>query len=234
MPHAFITVHRSQDPIAAEIVRDLLVDDGLDARLLGGTAEGTLNFGAESRIDVRAEHEPRARRIIEAHLGELGPALESDDERASPPSLRALLAAGVVLCPGGAHFYTRRPLTGGAILAGQLAMIVTMAAAGPRAASGAALFACGLLLYDLVAGQLAVRAWNRGARPAPLRQLAHAALLFMGMGAVAIACAPFLERLQLPHRKGGGGSRSPGHEIRARSGDPARLPFPLHLDLRGR
>ena len=240
MPPHFVTVHRTFDAIEAEIVRDLLLEDGIAARLLGGAARPQAAlFGTataiESRIDVPAEEAERAGRQVAMHLEALSEAQldgaddESTPDPETPRPLRPLLAAGVVgICPGGAHFYARRPLVGLAILAGQAAALATLLGNGPgRPAAAIALFA--LVVVDLVGGQLAVRAWNRGVRPSRPRQAFAGALVLAGCGAFAAALGPLIERLP--------GRRSPyrgaqQQVLRRAVDDPRTLPFPLFLDLR--
>ncbi len=226
-----VTLHRGHDPVAAEILVDLLEQAGVPARRFGGSPGAP--FGSalvETRVDVPAEHEDEARRVLAAHAGAVALPDEEPAEPAADPALRPLLAAGVTpICPGAAHVYARRPLLGAVILAGQSAAIALMFVAGRRPAAAAALFACGLFLFDLVGGQLAVRAHNRGARRGRAWQLATGALVCLGLGGLAAVCAPLLERMQA---RRGFESRARDNEFREGAARPEQLPFPLHLDLR--
>jgi hypothetical protein len=241
MPAHFVTVHRTFDAVEAEIVRDLLVEDGVSARLLGGAARPAELFGpataVESRVDVPAEEAGRAGPLVVMHLEalrEAQPEPEPADDSPAPASrpLSPLLAAGVVgIWPGGGHLYARRPLVALAILAGQVAALATLIG-GPghgRAASAAAVVVVTLLVVDLVGGQLAVRAHNRGLRLSRPRQALSGALILAGAGALAATLAPLLERL--PGRRSH--TRHGPHQILRRApDDPRNLPFPLFLDFR--
>src|SRR5262245_47131365 len=135
----FVTVHRTADPIQAEVLADLLEQSGLDARVLG--APGAAVFGAgdltDLRVEVRGSQVREARELVEAYLSSEQPAFadeeeeeEEDDEQEAkpeaPPRLSPLLAAGVVpVLFGGGHFYARRAWTGAAIAVGQVVAIVT-------------------------------------------------------------------------------------------------------------
>jgi hypothetical protein len=220
-----VTVHRSRGPLTAEIARDLLEDAGLVPHLTPG-----LDALGETRVAVPASLRARAEAVLAAHAEVLAPdPEESEPEPAGPRPLRALLAAGVTpVCPGGGHFYARRPVVGGLILGGQLLALGALAAGGPRLATVAALGALGLFLYDVVGGQLAVRAENHGRRPSGARQATVGAVVLAVVGGVAALGAPVVERLHLGRRGAHGGS---GEGWRAGATRPEDLPFPLHLDL---
>jgi hypothetical protein len=175
----------------------------------------------------------RAERQVAAHLEALREAEPVEADESVPIStesrpLRPLLAAGVVgLCPGGAHFYARRPLVGLAILVGQAAALATLLGNGAgRGAAAVALVA--LVLVDLVGGQLAVRAWNRGLRPSRARQAFSGRWCWRAPGALAAAVGPLIDRL--PGRRSP--FRSAPHQVLRRAvDDPRNLPFPLFPGL---
>src|SRR5688572_21529166 len=116
-----VTIHRTADALEAEILGDLLVEEGIEARVLGarlGAAPLALASEMEARIDVPARDAGAARRVVAEHLAavRVEPEPEDEDEPRDPPRLNPLLAAGVIgICPGGAHFYARRPLLAMAI-----------------------------------------------------------------------------------------------------------------------
>src|SRR5215208_6927920 len=81
MPDRYVTVHRSADAIEAEIVRDVLVDAGIPARLLGLRQEAPLGVTAattESRIDVPAADLDEARTVVAGALESLRQAALDD------------------------------------------------------------------------------------------------------------------------------------------------------------
>jgi hypothetical protein len=229
----FVTVHRTSSALEAEILGDVLVESGLDARVLGaraGAAPLSLAIEREARVDVPAADAGAARRIIAEHLEAARAASSSspaeEDEPAAEGRLRPILAAGVVgVCPGGAHFYARRPLVGIAIAVGEMVSVVSLATSGD---ARFALVLCALLALDLAGGQLAVRAWNRGVRLTPPGQAFRGALVLAGAACVAIAGGPALERAAAPRR----GRANAQKEMRGGAVDPRQLPFPLHLDFR--
>jgi len=229
----FVTVHRSLDPVAAEIAHDLLEQAGLAARLVGpGQSLG------ESRVEVAAASRAEAERILAAHADEIAPLEQPEDaepEEPEPPGprrLRPLLAAGVApVCPGGGHFYAGRTIIGGLILTGQIAALVCVVAGGPRAATVAFLWAIGLFLFDLVGSQLAVRAANRGRRASRVRQATAGAVVLAAVGFVAALTAPFVDRLHAGRRGSSARGRASGDAWRAGATRPEDLPFPFHLDL---
>ncbi len=118
--------------------------------------------------------------------GEASPIVDDVGER------RPLLAAGsVLLMFGGAHLYTRRTLTT-AIIAGMQAVALWHMASmhWTQVATGISLFGA-MLVFDMVGGQLAARAYNRGERCSLTRQL------FAG---TAVAAAAFVLASQLGSR----------------------------------
>jgi len=229
----FITVHRSLDPIAAEIARDLLEEAGIAARLLGGGGDVLGGRLGESRVEVPAADAALAEQILASHADALATSEDEDDAAPGPEAprpLRPLLAAGVApICPGGGHFYARRPVVGGMILAGQVAALVALAVAGRRAANLAAVWALGLFLFDVVGAQLALRAENRGVRASSTRQATLGAVLLALVGGAAALSAPVLERIQTGRR--GPMGRGAAEGWRTGPTRPSDLPFPLHLDL---
>jgi hypothetical protein len=222
-PERFVTVHRTADPVEAEMLQDVLEQEGIEARLLG-TRNAALIGAAQHivplRLEVAQEDEAAARELITAlrvtggPVGALegntggapgdgddapvgdevpatdapaapGPLAPADADAAAGPGERprsALLAAGAaIVLPGGCHMYARRPWTGLVLLAAVLVALGALAG-GRRVMSTCAAFTFGaLLLGDLVFGQLAVRATNRGRRRGRFAQLGA------GLGVAALA-----------------------------------------------
>ena len=216
----FVTVHRSGGPLIAEIACDLLEEAGVPARVV--------EVGGESCVGVPESARARAEAVLATHAEVLAPD-EPEPEPPTPRPLRPLLAAGVTpVCPGGAHFYAHRRVTGALILGGQVVALAALATGGPRTATIAALSVIGLFVFDVIGGQLAVYAENRGRRASPARQATVGAVVFAVVGTVATVVSPFVERLHVGRRAAHGG---PGDSWRAGAARPEDLPFPLHLDL---
>lgn len=225
-----MTIHRTTDALEAEILVDLLEDVGIVARVLGAqqlSAPFGLDVERMARVEVPPADAAAAQRLIAEHLAEAH--LELAGEPPEEKRLSPLIAAGAVaICPGGSHLYARRPLVAIAIAAGELGSVLYLAAGDGRAAAGAGALLLALLLWDLVLGQLAARAWNRGVRIARRGQAWRGALVLASAGILALFAAPLLEQ---PLRARG--TRSGRHaEMRSGAVDPRQLPFPLHLDFR--
>jgi len=259
MEEEFVTVHRTRDPLAAEMLVDLLRQDGVAARFVGsqhGALFGAAQLILEGRIEVPAGQAGQAIDVLEAYLSDParaapdagaetgaeagGPGADGEDDvddAPGPPRLSRVLAAGVVpLLFGGSHFYSRRAWTGAVIAAGQLVAVWTMATGRSGEAIAATVVFGGLLAFDLVGGQLAVGAWNRAVRPSGLRQLAVGAAALFGLGAIGVTAAPYLARWKLPPRAADAGERRPSDddELRDRAARPGDLPVaPLHFDVTG-
>jgi Putative prokaryotic signal transducing protein len=229
----YVTVHRTYDPLLAEMLGDLLRQEGIDARVLGSQASAI--FGAaqsflQTRIDVPEADAARAQEVIVAVQTE-----EDEPERPvlapeveAPPRLSAVRALGIApLIPGGGHFVARRAFVGGAVLLAQLVAIAAMVAGDARQATAGAITAVGLLLFDVIGGALAVRAFNRGARVSHVRQMLTALLALFGLGAAGAVLAPAVMRLKPAHRAA---DEFDDHAIRPGQLTPNDLPFPLRPD----
>ncbi len=241
---AYVTVHRTYDSIEAQLLTGVLRQEGIDARSLGGQASifGAAQNLVQTRIDVPAEHAASATELITAIQAEATAGDEDGvpatgaarrpilaQEVRTPPRLSTMRAVGIApLIPGGGHFVGKRLFVGGAVLVGQLVAIAAMVAGNPREATAGALIACGLLIFDVVGGALAVRAYNRGTRASSTRQLATALAALFGLGAAGTALAPQVMKLRPPQRLG----NVPGteSEIRPEGLGPDQLPFPLRPD----
>jgi hypothetical protein len=242
----YVTVHRSHDPVLADLIGDLLRQEGVEAHVVASHASAI--FGAaqsflQTRIDVPAADAARASELIAALVAETEAAddasAEEDDsprrrpilapEATPPPRLSMIRAIGIApLIPGGGHFVARRALVGGAVLVAQMVAIALMVAGNPRESVAGALTAVGLLLFDVIGGALAVRTFNRGGRVSHTRQISTAVLALFGLGAAGATFAPAVMRLRPPHRV----DRSIGGDDSIRPGGltPNDLPFPLRPD----
>jgi hypothetical protein len=242
----YVTVHRTYDPLLAEMLGDVLRQEGIDARVLGSQASAI--FGAaQSFLQTRIEV-PEA---FAAHAVELIAAMQPDADSQStddtdtpeqlrppiiapevqaPPHLSGMRAVGIApLIPGGGHFVARRAIVGVAVLLAQAVAVAAMAGGNAKTSTAGALIAVGVLVFDVVGGALAVRAYNRGVRASNLRQLATAAFALLGLGAAGTALAPQVMRLKPLHRAA---DDSSGDEPALRQGGltPNDLPFPLRPD----
>jgi hypothetical protein len=101
-----VTIHRTTDALEAEILADLLVEHGIEARVRGarvGSAPLVLASEMEARVAVPVAEVEAARRIVDEHLDAARVPVEEETEP-EPQLLRHVLAAGVVMiCPGGAR-----------------------------------------------------------------------------------------------------------------------------------
>jgi hypothetical protein len=233
----YVTVHRSHDPVLADMLGDLLRQEGLDAHVVGSHASAI--FGAahsflQTRIDVPEADAGRAVELIRALVAqqeEVAPRPQPilAPEAQPPPRLSAMRAIGIApLIPGGGHFVARRSLVGGAVLVAQLVAIALMVAGDARESVAGAITAVGLLLFDVIGGALAVRAFNRGGRASHARQMTTAVLALFGLGAAGATLAPAVMRLKPPHRADGSVGRD--NSIRPGGLTPNDLPFPLRPD----
>ncbi len=71
MGDSYQIVYRSRDPAEAEMLQDILRQDGIDARLLGtrtGALIGVPQFMFELKIETPEEQATRAKELIESIL----------------------------------------------------------------------------------------------------------------------------------------------------------------------
>jgi hypothetical protein len=203
MSERFVIVHRTYDPIQADMLGDLLREAGLCARVTGtrsGALIGVAQNILEVHIAVPESQAGSATDFLESYFaadGEPssdGPAAPRADDQAGAAPLRPLLAAGTAfLTFGVGHLYARRPGTAAMLLAGQLvAMAFLFAGDGWRewtfgiAALGA-IVAC-----DVAGAIVAVRAHRNGVRRGRVRQVVTGALYVAGALAVAQIVTPRL------------------------------------------
>ncbi len=208
-----VIVHRTYDPIQAELLGDLLRDGGLAARVIGtrsGAAIGVGQVIMELHIEVPQDQAGQATDFLEAYFEQDGVQLlrseglleddAEDDEAAADAAtreaqLRPLLAAGsVLLMFGGAHLYAKRHLTTLLIAVGQILAILNMFGGTWQAyITGVTMFGL-LLVLDVIGGQFAVRSHNRGHRPSALSQLLVGALFVAIAGSIGAFVGPRVDQ----------------------------------------
>ena len=205
---SYVIVHRSYDPIEAELLGELLRDAGVNARVTGtrsGAMIGVAQNILEVQIAVPSQQAGQATDFLEAYFSDEAIASasleadgddEDDDGDAEPAAdrpVRPLLAAGsAFLTFGVGHFYARRPATGMALLVGQLvAMRFLFAGDGWKEWTVGLVALGGVVLCDLVGSALAARAHGRGVRRGHAFQA--------GLGAVYVAASIGLAVLVGPH-----------------------------------
>lgn len=200
-----IVVHRTYDPIQAELLGDLLRDAGLAAQVIGtrsGAAIGAGQVIFQLYIQVPYEQAGQALDFIEAYFEADGAdllraeGLMDDADEAEPVArgaepLRPLLGAGsVLLMVGGSHLYARRSFTTMVIAAGQVLAILNMVSGTWQGYVMGLTMYGSLLAFDLIGGQLALRAYNRGQRPSRLSQLIVGALFVAAAGGIGSFVGP--------------------------------------------
>lgn len=211
-------VYRTSLPFQADMLGDLLRENGIAARVIGtrhGAAIGAGQHIFQTHIEVPYSQAGQATDFLEGFFRVEG---DQDQEFHAEPvpltsaeredrqqdgyqtrqSLRPVFAAGasLLLLSGGAHFYSRRPWTALLLIAAQiLALQNVLSAEWHQVATGLVMFAT-IVMLDLVGGQVALRAWNRGVGASPPYQLILGAVYF----AVA-ATAGTLLGSQLPEPK---------------------------------
>lgn len=211
MSERFIIVHRTYDPLQADILGDLLRDAGVFARVTGtrsGALVGVAQNILEVHLAVPESQAAQASDFIEAYLSSSGDgagpdsaadaaADESEDEdeaAARAPEVRPLLAAGCAfLTFGVGHLYARRPATAAALLAGQLVAMAFLFMGDTWyewTVGMTALIA--IVGCDVVGGVLAARAHRTGLRRGRTWQAALGAAYVGGALALAHGVGPHL------------------------------------------
>lgn len=204
MADSYVTVHKTNDPIEAEMLEELLRDSGLDVRLLG-TRNAALLGAAQHimklRLEVPAEQEEQAKELLKAYTAKGEPSGEqpevqvSADEEADWARHRERLshvkaAGATVVIFGGSHMYARRPYTSLFIALGQLLAFAGLLFGSYLEHNAATLLFFGLLLFDLIFGQLAIKAWNRGERVGKGKQAMSGFLAVLGLVLLGVLLAP--------------------------------------------
>ncbi len=175
MSERFVIVHRTYDPIQADLLGDLMRDAGLAVRVTGTRSGAAIGVGQnilEVSIAVPADQAGEATDFLEAYFAAepVGdePVPDDEDEVADSAErpLRPLFAAGSAFITFGVgHLYARRPWTAAALAAGQ-AVAIYFLVAGQRWDDwtvGATML-IGVIAADVVGSMIAVRAHNAGVR----------------------------------------------------------------------
>ncbi len=239
MSERFVIVHRTYDPIQADLLGDLLRDAGVAARVTGTRSGAAIGVGQnilEVSIAVPEAQAGEATDFLEAYFqhgqhdpdGEQGGADgddesgEDDPEEGREPDerpLRPLFAAGSAFITFGVgHVYARRPWTAAALAAGQVVAIYFLVAGrqwDDWTIGATMLVSC--VALDLVGSILAVRAHNAGVRRGgPFQAGIGLAYASAAMG-LALAVGPTLaDPTKGPRRDG-------AEEPSGRSGDQSDL-----------
>ena len=179
MSERFVIVHRTYDPIQADLLGDLLRDAGVAARVTGTRSGAAIGVGQnilEVSIAVPEAQAGEATDFLESYFqydpeGAAGEDESGEDEpeeggELGERPLRALFAAGSAFITFGVgHVYARRPWTAAALAAGQVVAIYFLVA-GRRwddwTIGATMLVSC--VALDLVGAVLAVRAHNASVR----------------------------------------------------------------------
>jgi len=205
-----VTVFQTTDLAEGELVAELLAGEGIHGRFHRVSA-ALIGAGPqlfETRVDVPAEAEARARELL-ADLKYLAAAAEADGDaeaEAGPPLRRPALAGVAFLVPGGGHFYARRTWTGLVLLSAIICCYFGALGAADRGESvkgeiGFGMFIA-LFLCDAVGGVRACRRENRGIHPGLSDQLFTGLLLVFVAAAAggAFSAAAGIPRLLLERR----------------------------------
>lgn len=190
---ALETVYNGSNPIEAEILCDLLQQQGIQARLLGTRNAAMLGAGQHIfalRIEVPTEEAVEASALVHAFAAEsanglvpeeeAGPRpaeLSEDegeweaDESAGPTPRRRFPAAGAALViPGGSHLYLGRSWTAVWFACSFGVAFYVFASFGTRGFFTGISMMASVVLLDLFRGQWLLHRINRGARAGALQQ----------------------------------------------------------------
>lgn len=203
----FVIVHRTYDPIQADLVGDLLRDAGIAARVVGTRSGASIGVGQvimEVHIAVPQSQAGQATDFLEAFLASDAPATDadadadpdsdSDPDPATERELRPMFAAGsAFLTFGVGHLYARRPWTAAALAAGQIvAMYYLFAGRNWDDWTIGITLLASIIACDLVGATVATRAHRRGIRRGVAWQAGFGALYVGGSMALALAVGPRL------------------------------------------
>lgn len=187
----FVAIMRSGDPIQTQMVVEALLDEGFDARAIGTQNAALLGAGQhifEQRVEV-PEPQAEAALALLADLEAGEPASpdpadpdteegddgEGEDAATSAAPRRRGIAAGLAFVfPGASHYYAQHPWTGMLLTATFTSGVLT---AGQGSLVAGTVMMVGSVLLDLVTGQLAVTAHNRGEPRSIVVQIAQGAVM---------------------------------------------------------
>jgi hypothetical protein len=210
MSERFIIVHRTYDPIQADLLGDLLRDAGMAARVTGTRSGAAIGVGQnilEVSIAVPAEQAGEATDFLEAYFAAEpveDPAAEveadeddeepDDDAAAGERPLRPMFAAGSAFITFGVgHLYARRPWTAAALAVGQ-AVAIYFLVAGQKWddwTTGATLLIT-VIAFDVIGSVIAVRSYNAGVRRGAPFQLGMGLAYAGAAVGLALAVGPTL------------------------------------------
>jgi hypothetical protein len=214
MHERFVIVHRTSDPIQAEMLGQLLRGGGVTARVVGTRSAATIGVGqniVEIHISVPESEAGQATDFLEAYFAELaaeqaerGDEPQEEDEVPGERELRPVLAAGsAFLTFGLGHVYARRPYTAAALAAGQLVALYFLFGGHSwhEWATGMILFGA-VVGCDMVGAVVAVRASRGGLRRGPAWQSAVGASYVVAALGLSLLVGP---RMAPPQAARGGG-----------------------------
>lgn len=199
MTEPFVIVHRTFDPIEADLLADLLRDAGLSPRVVGTRSGAAIGVGQnilEVQLAVPQSHAGEASDFLEAYFANAtATATVNEGPEAAPDRpLRPLFAAGsAFLTFGVGHLYARRPITAATLAAGQLVAMYFLFF-GDRWSdwtTGITMLG-GVVVCDLVGSLLATRAHRRGVRRGVTGQSVAGVFLVGASMGVAFAVGPHL------------------------------------------
>jgi len=188
----FVAIMRSGDPIQTQMAVEALIDEGFDARAIGTQNAALLGAGQhifEQRVEVpEPQAEAALALLADLEAGQPAPGdvadadVDGEDEEeeggdasSSPAPRRRGIAAGLAfLFPGASHYYAQHPWTGMLLTATFTAGVLT---AGQGSLVAGSVMMVGAVLLDLVTGQLAVSAHNRGRPRSIVVQIAQGAVM---------------------------------------------------------
>ena len=212
MRENYVIVHRTFDPIQADIIGQIMRENGIAARVLGtrhGAVIGVAQNILQQHIEVPASQAGEATDFLEVFLAGDGAELlrdehgldctddeeldsDADDRSGGRPGARRPLLAGgsVALLFGGSHFYCQRPWTALVLVAGQVIAVFNILHDRWSAVVAGITMFIALLALDFIGGQFAVRAHNRGVRPSAFRQLITGAAFVAAAGSLGAFVGP--------------------------------------------
>jgi hypothetical protein len=203
-----IIVYDGVDPIEAEMLADILDQNGIEPRLLGTRNAALLGAGQHIfrlRIEVDEDDAAEAQEVVAALLQfqQSEESVDSDDIKPSvdetPFKPKRLLAAGAAcVVPGGSHYYLRQPWTAAPLTAAFIIGLVVVLSS--ESASWGALLVGSAILSDLVAGQLALGGVRIGKTRTTVRQLVFGLTAASVAFLLAFGGLAWLETLPPPPR----------------------------------
>ncbi len=247
MSERFVIVHRTYDPLQADLLGDLLRDAGMAARVTGtrsGAAIGVAQNILEVHIAVPEAQAGEATDFLEAYFAGEGsgesspddPEVDGEDDAdeeegagAGERPLRPLFAAGSAFITFGVgHLYARRPWTAAALAAGQVVAIYFLVA-GQRwddwTIGATMLVSC--IAIDLVGSIVAVRSYNAGVRRGGLFQTGVGLAYASAAMGLALAVGPALaDPTRGPNADAGEPAARDPHQSDIKSSFKDHPPFP--------